>query len=301
MMSPVDYNKNSSVWTQVDKWKGRMDVRWIFVKDIPNPQLRHIRVWNNENKPVTNSRDTQELPPEAGVAMLRIFADYPPTKSVILTTLATAEMKEDGGPATDDRHASLQSVDELSGGGYNGRQSLPATIGSGMEEFGMRPVHHASTEPMFPRQSWQSLGTAEDSMRSSGRQSYHFDVQDYSSRDSRASQTSLNRRNTISSIGPIGSSNRLSTPLISSTATNASIRTTPDTTFLPTSQSRFHDPQTTSSSSSYRSVLSGLGAGLGDIYTSNRYPPFHTAGQTHEKTMAGAQAVSRYDEELRYF
>jgi len=94
MMSPVDYTTSSSVWTQTDKWKGRMDVRWIFVKDIPNAQLRHIRVWNNENKPVTNSRDTQELPPDAGLAMLRILADYPPKTSVILSNLVAAEMKE---------------------------------------------------------------------------------------------------------------------------------------------------------------------------------------------------------------
>src|SRR5271155_771559 len=102
MMSPVDYNKSSSVWTQVDKWKGRMEVRWIFVKDIPNPQLRHIRVWNNENKPVTNSRDTQDSPPAWGVPILRISSDYPPTKSAILPTLAKAEMKEEP-PASGDR------------------------------------------------------------------------------------------------------------------------------------------------------------------------------------------------------
>jgi hypothetical protein len=279
MMSPVDYNKSSSVWTQVDKWKGRMEVRWIFVKDIPNPQLRHIRVWNNENKPVTNSRDTQELPPDAGVAMLRIFSDYPPTKSVILTTLATAEMKEDAATA-EDRHTSLQSVDEL-GGQYTMRQSLPVQA---TEEY-IRPVHAA--EPMYPRQSWQS--SSGDDVRSVGRQSYQFDVQDYSSRDSRASQnSSLNRRNTISSIGPIGSSTR-STPI--STTPTSGMRGTPDTAFVPP-QSRLHESSTASTSSSYRSVF----AGLGDIYASSRYPPF----TSHDKTVGGGHV--RYDhEELRYF
>jgi YTH domain-containing family protein len=28
---------------------------------VPNPQFRHIILENNENKPVTNSRDTQEV------------------------------------------------------------------------------------------------------------------------------------------------------------------------------------------------------------------------------------------------
>ena len=277
MMSPVDYNKSSSVWTQVDKWKGRMEVRWIFVKDIPNPQLRHIRVWNNENKPVTNSRDTQELPPDAGVAMLRIFSDYPPTKSVILTNLAMAEMKEEAATA-EDRHTSLQSVDEL-GGQYTMRQSLPVQA---TEEY-IRPVHAA--EPMYPRQSWQS--SSGDDVRSVGRQSYQFDVQDYSSRDSRGSQnSSLNRRNTISSIGPIGSSTR-STPI--STTPTSGMRGTPDTAFVPT-QSRL--PESSTSTSSYRSVF----AGLGDIYASSRYPPF----TSHDKTVGGGHV--RYDhEELRYF
>lgn len=65
MISTVDYNSSSSVWAQ-DKWKGQFRVKWIFVKDVPNSQLRHIRLENNENKPVTNSRDTQEVPYEKG-------------------------------------------------------------------------------------------------------------------------------------------------------------------------------------------------------------------------------------------
>jgi len=58
MLSPVDYSSTGSVWVQ-DKFKGQFKVKWIYVKDVPNGQLRHIRLENNENKPVTNSRDTQ--------------------------------------------------------------------------------------------------------------------------------------------------------------------------------------------------------------------------------------------------
>ncbi|TNN33745.1 YTH domain-containing family protein 1 [Liparis tanakae] len=61
MRSPVDYGTSAGVWAQ-DKWKGKFDVDWLFVKDVPNSQLRHIRLENNDNKPVTNSRDTQEVP-----------------------------------------------------------------------------------------------------------------------------------------------------------------------------------------------------------------------------------------------
>ena len=51
-------------------------VRWVYVKDVPNGQLRHIRLENNENKPVTNSRDTQEVPPEKGRQVLKIIHTY---------------------------------------------------------------------------------------------------------------------------------------------------------------------------------------------------------------------------------
>ncbi len=81
MMSGLDYNASSSVWAQ-DKWKGQFDVKWIYVKDVPNSQLRHIRLENNENKPVTNSRDTQEVPPEKGKQVLKILHNYRHTTSI---------------------------------------------------------------------------------------------------------------------------------------------------------------------------------------------------------------------------
>jgi hypothetical protein len=65
MLSCVDYSSSASVWAQ-DKWKGQFKVKWIYVKDVPNTQLRHIKLENNENKPVTKSRDTQEVLPDKG-------------------------------------------------------------------------------------------------------------------------------------------------------------------------------------------------------------------------------------------
>ncbi len=77
MLTPLDYATSSNVWAQDGKWKGTFKVRWIYVKDLPNNQLRHIRLTNTpECKPVTQSRDTQELTPEAGREVLRIMADY---------------------------------------------------------------------------------------------------------------------------------------------------------------------------------------------------------------------------------
>lgn len=81
MMTAVDYNSTSSVWSQ-DKWKGKFKVKWIYVKDVPNNKLRHITLENNENKPVTNSRDTQEVPNAKGIEVLQILHSYKHTTSI---------------------------------------------------------------------------------------------------------------------------------------------------------------------------------------------------------------------------
>merc|ERR1712079_967768 len=82
MLSCLDYNSSAGVWAQ-DKWKGQFKVRWIYVKDVPNSQLRHIRLENNENKPVTNSRDTQEVPPEKGKMVLKIIHGFSHLTSIL--------------------------------------------------------------------------------------------------------------------------------------------------------------------------------------------------------------------------
>ncbi|THD26275.1 YTH domain family protein 2 [Fasciola hepatica] len=81
MTSRVDYDARMRVWAQ-DKWQGAFSVRWIFVKDVPNTALRHIRVETNENKPVTHSRDTTELPLERGRQVMEVFASYSHTLSI---------------------------------------------------------------------------------------------------------------------------------------------------------------------------------------------------------------------------
>lgn len=81
MLSGVDYSQTSKVWAQ-DKWKGKFSVKWIYVKDVPNQQLRHIKLENNENKPVTNSRDTQEVPHEKGKQVLKILHAFKHATSI---------------------------------------------------------------------------------------------------------------------------------------------------------------------------------------------------------------------------
>ena len=206
--------------------------------------------------------------------MLRIFCEYPPKTSVILSNLAAAEIKEEASINSDDsgnevgqRHTSLRSSDE----------------------FGRFP------DSVFPRQSWHSgnTGLMNDVEPRASRQSFPFDQH----------HPSLSRRNTISAPSPAFNApaqatnqNRIST---SSTPTSgmrnqSDMQEEQPTTYIPPAPlSRFHEPATTST---YRTLLSGF-AGLGDIYgaSNSRYPPFQNRG-----AMNNSSGHYRYDEELRY-
>lgn len=82
MESRVDYNRKTGVWTQ-EKWRGCFHVKWIYVKDVPNSLLRNIKLENNDNKPVTNSRDTQEIPYDKGIQVLKVFHTYNHSSSIL--------------------------------------------------------------------------------------------------------------------------------------------------------------------------------------------------------------------------
>ncbi|KAE9599632.1 hypothetical protein Lal_00045787 [Lupinus albus] len=75
MVGPVDFSKTAEYWQQ-DRWTGCFSVKWHIIKDIPNSILRHITLENNENKPVTNSRDTQEVKFEKGTQIVKIFKEH---------------------------------------------------------------------------------------------------------------------------------------------------------------------------------------------------------------------------------
>lgn len=82
MVGPVDYRRSMEFWEQ-NKWSGSFPVKWHIIKDVPNSQLRRIILGNNENKPVTNSRDTQEINFQQGLEMLSIFKCYPARTSML--------------------------------------------------------------------------------------------------------------------------------------------------------------------------------------------------------------------------
>jgi hypothetical protein len=92
MVSHVDFGRKFGAWTQ-DKWSGEFKVEWIYVKDVPNRVFRHITLPNNENKPVTNSRDTQEIPFSQAKDVLKLFKEYS-SKTSILDDFAVYDDRE---------------------------------------------------------------------------------------------------------------------------------------------------------------------------------------------------------------
>ncbi|KAH0935771.1 hypothetical protein HID58_012888 [Brassica napus] len=85
-------------WQQ-DKWVGCFPVKCHIVKDIPNSSLRHITLENDENKPVTNSRDTQEVKIEQGVKQSFTASDKKATpKDKSKETSVIAEVAEEISP-----------------------------------------------------------------------------------------------------------------------------------------------------------------------------------------------------------
>ncbi|GAV64910.1 YTH domain-containing protein [Cephalotus follicularis] len=83
MVGPVDFEKSVNYWQQDNKWLGLFPVKWHIVKDLPNNSLKHLILDYNENKPVTNSRDTQEIKLEDGLKMVKIFKDYSSKTSLL--------------------------------------------------------------------------------------------------------------------------------------------------------------------------------------------------------------------------
>ncbi|KIJ24952.1 hypothetical protein M422DRAFT_217015 [Sphaerobolus stellatus SS14] len=154
MLTPVDYTRSSTVWAS-DKWKGVFKVRWVFVRDIPNANLRHIRLNNTqERKPVTNSRDTQELLPEAGHEMLRIFFTHP-ARTSLLQDFAYYEMQSMQKAATGPSASQPSPSPPQNQGSQSPQQGLsPATQNAAI--YGVsQPM--ANPAPMMQGQYLQSV------------------------------------------------------------------------------------------------------------------------------------------------
>ncbi|KAK7271366.1 hypothetical protein RJT34_27195 [Clitoria ternatea] len=116
MTGRVDFNKSMDFWQQ-DKWNGYFPVKWHIIKDVPNPQLRHIILENNDHKPVTNSRDTQEVCFPQGVEILNIFKNYMARTSILddfdFYESRQKVMQEKKTRQSIPSHTNIEHIDEL--------------------------------------------------------------------------------------------------------------------------------------------------------------------------------------------
>ena len=78
MKTPCDETKTFEFWTQDGKWPGLFDVEWLFIKDVPFKEFKNIIITmkDGEIKPISNARDTQEIPFEQAKIMLEKISKY---------------------------------------------------------------------------------------------------------------------------------------------------------------------------------------------------------------------------------
>ena len=85
MKTPCDENKSFGLWTQDGKWPGLFDVEWIFIKDVPFKEFKNVIITmkDGEVKPISNARDTQEIPFEQAKIMFQKIAEYQNTNTIL--------------------------------------------------------------------------------------------------------------------------------------------------------------------------------------------------------------------------
>ena len=85
MKTPVDENRTFEFWTQDNKWPGLFEVEWIFIKDVPFKEFKNIIITmkDGEIKPVSNSRDTQEIPFEQAKIIMDTIGNYQNSNTIL--------------------------------------------------------------------------------------------------------------------------------------------------------------------------------------------------------------------------
>ena len=85
MKTPCDETKTFGLWTQDGKWPGLFDVEWLFIKDVPFKEFKNIIITmkDGEVKPISNARDTQEIPFEQAKIMIQKIAEYQNTNTIL--------------------------------------------------------------------------------------------------------------------------------------------------------------------------------------------------------------------------
>ena len=85
MKTPVDENRTFEFWTHDNKWPGLFEVEWIFIKDVPFKEFKNIIITmkDGEIKPVSNSRDTQEIPFEQAKIIMDKIGNYQNSNTIL--------------------------------------------------------------------------------------------------------------------------------------------------------------------------------------------------------------------------
>ena len=85
MKTPCDETKSFELWTQDGKWPGLFDVEWLFIKDVPFKEFKNIIITmkDGEIKPISNARDTQEIPFEQAKIMIQKIDEYKNTNTIL--------------------------------------------------------------------------------------------------------------------------------------------------------------------------------------------------------------------------
>lgn len=85
MSSPLDEKNSFMYWTQDSKWAGLFDIDWIFIKDTPFKAFKNIDILMKDGqvKPVTYSRDTQEIPLAEGKKMMSIIEKFVNSNTIL--------------------------------------------------------------------------------------------------------------------------------------------------------------------------------------------------------------------------
>jgi len=85
MKNEVDFDKMFIYWTQDGKWNGMMNVEWVFIKDVPFKEFRNIIILMKDGqvKPLSNSRDTQEIPFLESKKIFEIIENYNNSNTIL--------------------------------------------------------------------------------------------------------------------------------------------------------------------------------------------------------------------------
>ena len=85
MTSEVDFTKAFIYWTQDSKYNGMFSVEFVLVKDVTFKKFSELEIEMKDGsiRPVSHSRDSQEIPFEEAVKVIDCFANYSSINSVL--------------------------------------------------------------------------------------------------------------------------------------------------------------------------------------------------------------------------